>query len=61
MCLVTKEKEKEREVKTNKQTKKQQREILKIDTTFRRNSYQSQQETDVSNHMCYLKFTFNPI
>ena len=34
------------------------RKILKYDTTFKRKCYESQQETDVSSDMYYLKFTF---
>ena len=29
--------------------------MLKYDTTYKRNSYKSQQKTDVSSHACYLK------
>ena len=37
---------------------KQQRNILKYDTRYKRNSYNSPQKTNVSSHMYYLKFTF---
>ena len=32
--------------------------MLKYDATYKRNSYKSQQKTDVSSHTCYLKFNF---